>query len=458
MVSIVESLLARLPEGRVVTDRQAQLGYVRDQALWAPAGEPAAVVRAESTAEVQAVVQACLEHGVPVVTRGAGTGLAGGANAVDGCVLLSVERMAAVLRIDPLERLAVVQPGVVNDDLREAAAAEGLWYPPDPGSAPWSTIGGNVATNAGGMCCVKYGVTRDYVIGLEVVTGTGEVVRLGRRTAKGVVGYDLVGLMTGSEGTLGVITEVTVRLRPARPAERTVAGFFPDLLGAGAAVEATAAAGLTPSVLELVDRMTLQAVDDWKNMGLALDAAAVVIGKIDTPGEQGDAEAEQLAAIFTAAGATDAAVAEDAAEGELLFAARRLAYPACERLGTVLTEDVCVPKAHLVDMLRAVQEIGARHDVVIATVAHAGDGNLHPLIVTQPGDDATTARAHAAFDEIMARCLELGGTISGEHGVGLLKMAGLAAELPAPVVDMHRAIKAALDPHGILNPGKLFTP
>jgi glycolate oxidase len=453
---LVTELLEALEPGRVLQDPEVVAGYTHDEAGWAEYAAPLAVVRATSTADVQAVVQGCLRHGVPLVTRGAGTGLSGGANAVAGCVVLSTEQMTAIVEIDPVEHLAVVQPGVVNDHLRAACAERGLWYPPDPASAPWSTIGGNVATNAGGLCCVKYGVTRDYVLALEMVTGTGEVVRLGRRTAKGVAGLDMVGLMVGSEGTLGVITEVTVRLRGAREPERTVAGYFDSIVAAGEAVAAIGAAGIVPSALELIDRHCLAAVDEWKNMGLSVDANAVLLGRSDVPGEAGDAEAAAMLRCFEEAGATWSAVSTDQEEADALFAARRLAYPALERLGEVLTEDVCVPKAAVPEMLARVEAAAARNDVLIANIAHAGDGNLHPLMVTQPGDDAGRARAQVAFDEIIADALELGGTVTGEHGIGLLKRDGLALELPAEVMQMQRAVKAALDPQGIFNPGKVF--
>jgi glycolate oxidase len=455
-MTVVDALRDRLPADRLVTDPDVLASYAHDEAEWAPWELPAAVVRARSAEEVQAVVRACIEHRVPVVARGAGTGLSGGANATAGAVVVSLEAMDAVLEVDELERFAVVQPGVVNDHLREHVARHGLWYPPDPASSPWSTIGGNVATNAGGVCCVKYGVTRDYVMGLQVVTGTGELVRIGRRTAKGVAGYDLTGLVVGSEGTLGIVTEVTVKLRPLRDPERTVAGYFDSVVAAGEAVTAVAAAGLTPSALELVDRHCLAAVDAWKNMGLSADAEVVLLGRVDTPGAAGDAEAEQLLAAFEAGGATWAAVSTDAEEADALFAARRLAYPALERLGPLLTEDVCVPKAAVPAMLARIEAIGAAHDVRIANIAHAGDGNLHPLLSTPPGDDAARDRALAAFHEIITAALELGGTVTGEHGVGLLKRDGLAAEVSPAVLDMHRAVKAALDPHGILNPGKVF--
>jgi glycolate oxidase len=453
---VVTALQDALPADRVLADGDVVGAYVHDEAEWAPHGAPLAVVRPRSTAEVQAVVRACLAHRTPLVPRGAGTGLSGGANAVDGCVVLATEHMRDVVAVDPVERYAVVQPGVVNDDLRAACAEQGLWYPPDPASSPWSTIGGNVATNAGGVCCVKYGVTRDYVLELEVVNGLGEVVRLGRRTAKGVAGYDMVGLMVGSEGTLGVVTEVTVRLRPARAPERTVVGYFDSVVDAGRAVEAVGAAGVTPSALELVDRHCLAAVDEWKNMGLSVDAAVVLLGRTDAPGPAGDAEAEAMLRSFELGGATWAAASTDPAEAEALFAARRLAYPALERLGPLLTEDVCVPKAAVPEMLARIEAAAVRNDVLIANIAHAGDGNLHPLLITPPGDAGARARAQVAFGEIMRDAVALGGTVTGEHGVGLLKRDGLAIELAPEVVAMQRAVKAALDPHGILNPGKVF--
>ncbi|WP_181774343.1 FAD-binding oxidoreductase [Amycolatopsis pittospori] len=455
-MSVLDDLAAAVPADRLVRDPDVLRSFAHDEAEWAPHGLPAAVVRPHDADEVQAVVRVCLRNRTPVVTRGAGTGLSGGANAVDGCVVLVTDKLVAIKEIDERERFAVVEPGVVNDDLRAACAERGLWYPPDPASSPWSTIGGNVATNAGGVCCVKYGVTRDYVLGLQVVTGTGELVRLGRRTAKGVAGYDLAGLMVGSEGTLGVITKVTVRLRPARAAERTVAGYFDTTVAAGEAAAAVAAAGVLPSALELVDRHCLAAVDAWKNMGLSADADVVLLGRTDAPGALGEHEAAVLLRCFENAGATWAAQSSDQAEADALFAARRLAYPALERLGPVLTEDVCVPTQQVPEMLARIDAAARRHDVVIANVAHIGDGNLHPLLVTPPGDDTARKAAQAAFEDIISDALDLGGTVTGEHGVGLLKQAGLTRELGPEVLEMHRAIKKALDPHGILNPGKVF--
>ena len=455
-VLVRERLAELLPPDALITNADSLERYSHDEAEWAPYGRPLAVVRPTTSAQVQAVVQLCLQHRVPVVPRGAGTGLSGGANALDDSVVISFERMDTISRIDPVERLAVVQPGVVNDHLRAAAAEHGLWYPPDPASSPWSTIGGNVATNAGGICCVKYGVTGDYVLELEVVTGTGDLVRLGRQTAKGVAGYDLASLLVGSEGTLGLVTEITVRLRPARPPEQTVVGFFSTLVAAGEAVAAVARAGVVPSALELLDHHCLKAVNDWKNLGLEADAAAILLARLDAPGDAGHREAERVLECFEASGASWAARSEDEDEADALFAARRLAYPALERLGPLLTEDVCVPIARVPDLLAAIGVIAERHDVLIANIAHAGDGNLHPLLLTEPGDEAARDRAQLAFADIITAALELGGTVTGEHGVGLLKREGLVAELSPAVADMHRAIRRALDPYGILNPGKVI--
>ena len=456
---VVEVLGRVLPADRIVVDPDVLASLSHDEAEWAPTGRAAAAVRARSETEVQQVVRTCAELGVPVVPRGAGTGLSGGANAVTGCVVLDVAAMDQVLEIDPDNLLAVVQPGAVNNDVKAAVAAHGLWYPPDPASAPWSTIGGNVSTNAGGLCCLKYGVTRDWVLGLRAVVGGpvsyGEAVRLGRRTTKGVAGLDLVSLFVGAEGTLGVVTEVTLRLRPALAATpRTVVAAFGDLVSSGRAVAQITRRGLTPAVLELLDRSCLEAVENWKHLGIDADANAMLLARVDSPGESGAAEAAAIAATMTDTGALWVEQSTDDAEAEALFEARRLAYPAFERLGPVLTEDVCVPRSAVPAMLEQVAKIGARHGVQIATIAHAGDGNLHPLIITPAGDDAARAAAQAAFDELLAEAIAVGGTVTGEHGVGLLKRDGMLRELDPGAVALQTAVRQALDPKGIFNPGK----
>jgi len=461
---LIEALSRALPGDRIVADPDVLAAISHDDAEWAPAGQAAAGVRARSEAEVQQVVRICAELGAAIVPRGAGTGLSGGANAVDGCVVLDLARMDRVVEIDRDNLICVVQPGVVNNDLKSAVAEYGLWYPPDPASAMWSTIGGNVATNAGGLCCLKYGVTRDYVLGLRAVAGGpatggavayGDAVRLGRRTTKGVAGLDMVGLFVGSEGTLGVVTEVTLRLRPALTGTpRTTVGAFPDLVSAGEAVAQITRRGLGPSVLELLDRACLAAVEDWKHLGLEASAAALLLARVDTPGESGAAEADALGEAMASAGALWVAQSTDDAEAEALFEARRLAYPAFERLGPVLTEDVCVPRSKVPVMLAQIESIAARHGVQIATIAHAGDGNLHPLIVTPPGDEAARSAAQAAFEEFLDAAIALGGTVTGEHGVGLLKRDGMRRELDPGSLAMQDAVRQALDPRRLFNPGK----
>jgi glycolate oxidase len=398
------------------------------------------------------------------VPQGARTGLAGGANAVDGCLILSTTAMDQILTVDPVNRLAVVQPGVVNAALNRAAAAAGLRYPPDPGSWESSTIGGNVATNAGGMCCVKYGVTGEYVLGLEVVLASGEVVRTGRRTRKGVAGFDLTRLFVGSEGTLGVITEITVALRPPAEAALTLAAIFDSTAAAGAAVTAISSAGASPSLLELLDGVHLAAIEAHRPMGLPTGAAALLLASVDTGPRAAD-DLARLAELCHAAGAVELHVATDAEEAAALLAARRLAHPAMERVavaaypggqGGLIIDDIAVPVSRLAEMLDAVTTIADKHQVTVAMVAHAGDGNLHPNIVFDRADPASVAVGQLVFDEIMAVGLAMGGTCTGEHGVGLLKRAWLAEEIGPVGMRLHRSIKDSFDPLGILNPGKVL--
>jgi glycolate oxidase len=459
--TLIEALSRAIPSEHLVTDRDVLTSIAQDEAAWATVGTPALALRARTEQEVQHAVTVCADLGVPIVPRGAGSGLSGGANAVDGCLVLDLSRMTAVKDIDAANMTCVVEPGVVNNDLKAAVAEHGLWYPPDPASAAFSSIGGNVATNAGGLCCLKYGVTRDYVLGLRAVVGGpagyGTATRIGRRTTKGVAGYDLTALFVGSEGTLGVITEITLRLRPGVPGiPRTIVGAFPSLVSAGEAVALVTRRGLIPSALELLDRASLQAVEDWKHLGLDTDAAVLLLARVDTPGELGDAEAEALVDCFESSGAMWAMRSTDDAEAEALFEARRLVHPAMERYGMVMTEDVCVPRSTLPAMLHRLEEIATSHDIRIATIAHAGDGNLHPLIVTPPGDEAAHAAAKKAFEEVIDAALAFGGTVTGEHGVGLLKRRSMERELDPATLELHHAIKNALDPRNIFNPGKLM--
>ena len=445
---MLDALAAVLPPGALVTDVDVVEGYRYDRAMTVRPGRPLAVVRATCTADVQATLRFASAHGIPVVTRGAGTGLSGGAAAIDGCITLSTERMRAIT-IDAAAMVATVQPGLLNAEVKAAAAEHGLWYPPDPSSFEICSIGGNLATNAGGLCCVKYGVTTDYVLGLEVVLADGRPLRLGGRTIKDVAGYDLKRLFVGSEGTLGVITEATLRLRPRPPASTTVAATFDDVVAAGRAVTAVMAQ-VRPSALELMDRAAVEAVERVQPMGFEGGVGAVLLAQSDV----GAGEAEVIAEACRSAGATFVAVTDDQDEGEALFAARRIAIPCVERLGTVLIEDVGVPIPQIPALVAAVAGIAARRETLIPVIGHAGDGNFHPLVTFDAGDVAATARAELAFGEIMDAALALGGTVTGEHGIGTLKAGHLLAQLGPDVLEITRRVKEALDPHGILNPGK----
>lgn len=444
------ALLSLLPPDVVVTDADVMSAYSRDHSRFTDHALPVAVLMPRTTAEVSLCLRTAQELGVAVVPRGAGSGLSGGANAVPGSVVLSLHRMRKILDLDPGDRLAVVQPGVITADLRAAASAAGLFYPPDPGSVAMCTIGGNAATNAGGMCCVKYGVTGDFVIGLEVVLADGQVMRTGRRTIKGVAGYDLTHLFVGSEGTLGVITEVTVRLMPAPPPARTLVASFADLRDAGAAVAAITRTGPLPSLMELLDRTTLRAVDGLTGMDFGDEVAALLLVQSDV---RDDEALAALQATCRGHRAIDLALSSDETEAALLLEARRLALPALERLGDCLLDDVAVPPSKVVELIAAIEEISERLGVSIGVFGHAGDGNMHPTIIHDSADPRSRSAALVAFDEVTAAALRLGGTVTGEHGVGRLKTRWLAEELDAPAHAVHAALKSALDPLGTLNPG-----
>jgi glycolate oxidase len=459
MSAATDRLVARLRDAlghdAVVTEHDVLDTHRYDMAKFCPAGSPHALVRPADTAQVQEVVRAAAEHRVPLVTQGARTGLAGAANAVDGCLLLSTSRMNRVLEVSADDQVAVVQPGVVNAVLSRSVAEAGLFYPPDPSSWEESTIGGNVATNAGGLCCVKYGVTADFVRGLEVVLGTGEVLRTGRRTAKGVAGYDLTRLLVGSEGTLGVITEVTLALEPAPEASLTAAATFASGRSALEAAARIMAAGLRPSLLEFIDGTTARAIQAYRDMGLPDDVDGLLLAQSDR-GPRASEDVEAIAEICRGSGAVEVATASDVEESRMLLEARRLVNAALESLGTTLVDDVAVPLSRLPDLIDGVGRIASDNDVTICCPGHVGDGNMHPTVVFDRDDPAAQARAVAAFEAVMQLGLGLGGTITGEHGVGLLKRSFLETELGPVALSLHRRLQELFDPHGILNPGKII--
>ncbi|WP_210686897.1 FAD-binding oxidoreductase [Mycolicibacterium sp. GESEQ-9] len=444
-------LISELPDGVVVTDPDILASYRQDRAADPGAGTPLAVVRPTRTEEVQTVLRWAGEHRVAVVPRGAGTGLSGGATALDGGIVLSTEKMRDIT-VDPVTRTAVVQPGLLNAEVKKAVAAHGLWYPPDPSSFEICSIGGNVATNAGGLCCVKYGVTTDYVLGLQVVLADGTAVRLGGPRLKDVAGLSLTKLFVGSEGTLGVVTEATLRLLPPQNAPCTVVATFDSVeAAAGAVVKITGK--IRPSMLEFMDSVAINAVEDKLKMGLDRNAAAMMVAASDDRGAAGADDAGFMAAVFTECGATEVFSTSDLDEGEAFVAARRFAIPAVEAKGSLLLEDVGVPLPALAELVSGVAEIAAQRKLLISVIAHAGDGNTHPLIVFDPADTDEAQRAQLAFGEIMDLAIGLGGTITGEHGVGRLKRPWLAGQIGPDAMELNQRIKRALDPHNILNPG-----
>jgi glycolate oxidase len=450
---LLDSLTAELGDV-VISDPDILAAYRQDRAEDPDAGTPLALLRPRTTADVQTAVRWCAANSVPIVTRGRGTSLSGGATAVDGAVVLTTERMQRVV-IDTATRTAVCEPGALNVEVKAAAAAEGLWYPPDPSSFEICSIGGNAATNAGGLCCVKYGVTVDYVLALEVVLADGRAIRLGGKLLKDSAGLPLTKLFVGSEGLLGIITEVTVRLLPAQPAASTVVGTFADVGDASRAVLAITGR-IRPAMLEFMDGVSINAVEDMLHMDLDRSAGALLVAQSDAPGEAGAAEIAIIEAAFRDNGAGDVFSTDDPDEGEMFTAARRAAIPAVERLGSLLLEDVGVPLPQLPTLVEGVAAIATERDVVISVIAHAGDGNTHPLIVFDPADSDQTQRAHLAFGEVMELAINLGGTITGEHGVGRLKKGYLAAQVGEDVMELTRTIKQALDPQGLLNPGVML--
>ncbi len=456
--ALLRAIGATLPGLRLLTDRLDREAHRRDETAYLEAGLPLAVALPETTEEVAALVRLCGEHDVPIVPRGAGTGLSGGAAGLEGALTIAFTRMNRILEIDHANLTVTAQPGVVNAALKAAVAAEDLFYAPDPASFETCTIGGNLGTNAGGLCCVKYGVTRDAVLGLEVVMADATVLRLGGKNVKDVAGYGLIPLLVGSQGTLALVTEATLRLRPSPPPRATVLAFFPTLEAAGEAVAGLTSAGLGPVTLELMDQFTIRAVDDVHRLGLDREAAAMLLVESDLPGDAADAEMAAADDACRTAGATLVIRAADAQEAEWLREGRRLAYRALEARGAARMEDVGVPRSRIPEMLRAIETIAGRHQMTIGTFGHAGDGNLHPTFVIDRDAESpdAIARLEAARVDLYEAALALGGTVTGEHGIGAARQDWLVRQRGEDAVAVMRAIKHALDPRDLLNPGRVL--
>ena len=456
--TMIEDLVRLLGRENVLVEKEDLIPYSFD-ATAALRKVPEAVVFPKDTAEVSEILKLSQRHKVPVVARGSGTGLSGGSVPVEGAVVVCLVRMDRFIELDARNFTLQAEAGVLTQAVYDAADAAGLFYPPDPGSMKISTIGGNVAENSGGLRGLKYGVTRDYVMGLEVVLADGEICRLGSKCVKDVAGYSLKDLFIGSEGTLGIVTEVLLRLVPKPASRQTLLATYARMDAAAETVSAIIAAKIVPCTLEFLDSKTLRCVEDFTHVGLPLDAEALLLIEVDGhPAAVAD-DAAKIRDLCTKSGATSVRMAKDAEESARLATARRSAFSALARMRpTTILEDATVPRSELAKMIRFIQETGSRHSLEIATFGHFGDGNLHPTFLTDERNAGEMHRVEAAMKEIFAFALSLGGTITGEHGVGLAKKAFLKGQMGDGSYSLMRQVKRALDPQNLLNPGKIFDP
>ena len=454
--AFISALHACVSPDRVLTRDEDVLPYSFDGTA-ALKQRPGAVVFPLNTAEVAACVKLARDRAVPVVTRGSGTGLSGGSVPLAGCLVLCLVKMDRLIELDEKNLTLRAQSGVITKEIDDACAKVGLFYPPDPGSMKISTIGGNVAENSGGLRGLKYGVTRDYVMGIEVVLPDGTVTFLGNKCVKDVAGYSMKDLFVGSEGTLGIITEVLLKVLPRPPARKTMLALYDSMEEAAQTISAIIAAKIIPCTLEFLDRMTVGCVEDYAKIGLPTDVEAVVLMETDGHPVVVAEEAARMMELARANGAREVRAAADEQEGAKLAAARRNAFSALARVRpTTILEDVTVPRSELARMVRFISDCAARHRLQIGTFGHLGDGNLHPTFLTNERDHEEMHRVEAALEEIVSETLKLGGTVTGEHGVGLAKKAFIRRQLGEGSYELMRTIKRALDPQSLLNPGKIF--
>jgi glycolate oxidase len=456
MHKVAAELTRTLGSERVLWEREhlATYGFDGTAVLYAQAG---CVVLPKTPAEVTQVVRYAAQHKIPVVTRGSGTGLSGGSVPVPGCIVLCSVLMDRVLELDQKNLTIYVESGVVTQKVAELADAAGLLYPPDPGSMKISTIGGNVAENSGGLRGLKYGVTRDYVMGLEVVLANGETVAFGNKCVKDVAGYSMKDVFIGSEGTLGIITKVLLQLVPKPRAKKTLLATFSQMDAAAETVSAIIAAKIIPCTLEFLDRITMKCVEEYAHLDLPLNAEAILLMETDGHPVVVEEEAQQMAEIARNHGAMAVQLAESAEESIRLTSARRMAFSALARVSpTTILEDATVPRSELANMIRFIQQTAAKYQVTVGTFGHMGDGNLHPTFLTNEKNAAEMARVEKAMEEIFDQAVRLGGTITGEHGVGLAKKAYLPKAIGDASLGLMRQLKRTLDPDNILNPGKIF--
>lgn len=453
---IKQRLEAIVGSENVETSNASLLAYSYDSTPQFQA-MPDAAVAPRNTEEVSLVVKLCNEHKIPIVPRGSGTNLCAGTTPLEGGIVLLFRHMNQIIEIDEENLTMTVQPGVYTQDILIAAENVGLFYPPDPGSMHISQIGGNISENSGGLRGLKYGVTRDYVLGLEIVLPNGEIIRTGGKLAKDVAGYDLTRLYVGAEGTLGVITSAILKLIPQPETKKTMLALYHDLEAAAETVSAIIAHRIIPATLEFLDQATVKVVEDFTQIGLPVDAQAVLLIEQDGPEEVVERDMAKIEQLCRDNQAFDVSVAETVEEAEALTTARRSALSALSRLKpTTILEDATVPRSEIANMVRAINEIAERHDITICTFGHAGDGNLHPTCLTDVRNKEEMTRVEEALEEIFVKAVELGGTITGEHGVGAMKLPYLHLKVGEAGIEAMRSIKKALDPNYIMNPGKMF--
>lgn len=453
--SIIQALEKIVGRDNVLTDTEDMVTYSYDAAVL-DAVVPSAAVMPEDTESLGAVVRLCSENRIPMTVRGSGTNLSGGTIPEKGGIVILTGRLNRILEINEADMYAVVQPGVVTATLAAAVEKRGLFYPPDPGSQAVSTIGGNVAENAGGLRGLKYGVTKDYVMGVSFFDAMGEHVNSGSRTVKCATGYNLAGLMVGSEGTLGVLDEIVLKLIPLPKARHSMVAVYPSIEKASETVAAIIANRIVPATLELLDNFTIRAVESYSKAGLPVDAGALLLIELDGHPGQVAEDGDQVEQLCRRMGADSVKVAADDAERDRIWEARRTALSALAKLKpTLVLEDATVPRSKIPDMVRSLQQISKEYDISIGTFGHAGDGNLHPTILTDKRDEKEWHRVETAIEKIFDRALELGGTLSGEHGTGLAKAPFLEKETGRSAILFSRRLRKAMDPFNLLNPGKI---
>ncbi len=452
---VLQELATIVGKDNIATERQDLLCYSYDATQMEFL--PDAVVHPATAQEVAAIMRLANSAGFPVFPRGAGSGFSGGALPKTGGIVLVTTRMNRILRIDTENLIAEVEPGVVTEQFQQEVEKLGLFYPPDPASLKFSTLGGNVAENAGGPRAVKYGCTKDFVMGLEVVLPTGAIIRTGGETYKGVVGYDMTKLLCGSEGTLGIITKIVFKLLPYPDAKKTMLTIFDSIDGAAKAVSSIIGAKIIPTTLEFMDYATLQCVDRRFNLGIPSEGRAVLLIEVDGDRDLIEKQASQIHDIIRPLGLVQFRAAKDKAESEQLWQVRRLVSPSLRDVNPdKYNEDIVVPRSRVPDVIRRIEAIRQRHDIPIVNFGHAGDGNIHVNIMVDKKIAGMEEKAHQAIREVFQAALDLGGTMSGEHGVGLSKAPFIELELTPDQIAAMKAIKQALDPNNILNPGKMF--